>query len=518
MSIATSNDSIALEKPNAPRVPSRWTWGAVGICLIVVLAAVLRSQELSRVSLHCDEGFVQRMVEFSWTEMFDRIGRDTHPPFYYVLYKLWSSIFGPGVVIGRILSVFFGLAAVVGMYLFVNEACRYGDRGTDQRFADQELPALLAALLLAITPLQIFWSQQIRMYALSVALVTWSCFFAVRICGRGGRRDWIAYMTCAILLTYTHYFGLFIVAAQFIFLGCRTLVTRRGERLTRVRGLVLAAGTIWFAWQPWLLRFLDQRQQVAHGFFPPKPSWTVVGKLFHEVWIDFGVATSATSGLVFVQILLITVLILLARGRPGELFLVAISVIPPTAVVVVSAFSHSLLNGRYFLVLQAPWIAAIAVVICRLWYPLRYPAVALAIAVLTVSCREHWVRREHQARLPAMPSAISRIDAARGDEPLLVSNPLLYVSAVGYTSNRGATFLYRPPHGFPYFQGTAVVRDEQYLDRSALNQHATTGLWTLDGEGWLGRVPAPDGWRLLHEEVVPDGYIGNLTTRFYAPP
>jgi len=195
-----------------------------------------------------------------------------------------------------------------------------------------------------------------------------------------------------------------------------------------------------------------------------------------------------------------------------------LSVIPFAAVLIVSYFSHSLLNGRYFVILQGPWIAAVAIVICRLWCPLRYPALGLAIAVLAVNCHEHWVRRERQAELPAMRSAISRIDAARGDEPLFVSHPLLYVSAVSYTSNRRDTFLYRPPRGFPYFQGTAVVQDEQYLDRAMLNQRAKTALWTLDGEGWLGRVPAPDDWRLLREEAVPDGYIGNLTVRLYAPP
>lgn len=499
------------------QVLRRINWGICGLMFVLVLAVLLRTQELARVGLHCDEGFAQRMVEFPWSEIFDRIGLDTHPPLYYVLYKSWCGLFGSGVAVGRMLSVLFGVAAVAGMYFFVREACRFGDQTLKRRFLDDQLPALLAALLLALTPLQIFWSQQIRMYSLGVALTTWSSYLLLRVCRRGDRADWIAYTLSAALLTHTHYFGLFLVAAQFTYLAGWSLVAPQVERLPRARSILLAVGSLWFASQPWLPYFLQQRQQVADNFFLPKPSWTVLGHIFHEVWIDFLLPTSPMPGLVFTQLLFIVLLVLLARRSPGDLLILTLTALPLAAVLVVSWFSRSLLNGRYFLILQPVWIAAISIVACRLWSPWRYAALVLLSLVLARNSYEHWTRRENQAHLPGMAAAISRVDAVRGNDPLVVSNPLLYVSAVSYSSNRPQLHLYRPSHGFPFFQGTAAIRDEQYLDQAAIQRLSTATFWTLDGDGWMGRVPAPEGWRLLREESAPDGYA-DLKVRLYAPP
>ncbi|MEZ6132674.1 MAG: hypothetical protein R3C59_28745 [Planctomycetaceae bacterium] len=89
---------------------------------VVLAAAFLRTQELSTVGVSFDESFCQKMVEFSWREMFHRMSLDVHPPLFYIILKAWGNIWGHGVVAGRALSAMLGVLSVVGTYAFVRKA------------------------------------------------------------------------------------------------------------------------------------------------------------------------------------------------------------------------------------------------------------------------------------------------------------------------------------------------------------------------------------------------------------
>jgi len=501
--------------------PPHW-WHAVSIgdwlmIPVVLVALVLRTQQISTVGLQCDESFIQKMAEFSWGEMFDRIALDTHPPLFHVLFKIWTMIFGTSVAAGRALAVLLGMAAVVGTYAFIRRAYHQVDRSSRENFFEAELPAIVAATILAMTPLQIFWSLQIRMYSLAVALTAWSSYFLVRalFAEPARKRDWAAYTLVAALLAYSHHFGLFVIAAQYVYAIAYRWFCGSENRFDRLSQVFLSGACLFFLWEPGLVSFLQQREHVSQGFYLPKPGWPVLGSITHELWVGFGVPTTAVAGLLIAQALFV-VLLVLALGRRRADYLVLLSaVIPVISAIVISWLSQSILNGRYFLLTQFFFIAAAAIVACRIPGIGRCAAIGLLLWGIGAECRLHCELREAAARLPGMQAAVARIDAARGDEPLIVCNPMLYTSALMYTRDRSQTYLYQPPGGFPFFQGTAVIRDEEYADSNRLDRIPARFVWTMDADDSMGRVLLPKGWKLVSEERYPEWYV-NLIMRLYA--
>ena len=69
---------------------SLWVaWGA-----ILVLAVVLRVHQLHEVSAWYDEAASWKTIQFPWSEMFQSIRLNVHPPVYYVVVKLWAGVMG----------------------------------------------------------------------------------------------------------------------------------------------------------------------------------------------------------------------------------------------------------------------------------------------------------------------------------------------------------------------------------------------------------------------------------------
>jgi uncharacterized membrane protein len=77
-----------------------------------------------------------------------------HPPLYYVLAKVWVDLWGDSVYALRTLSVLFSGLGLVAMYWFVRE------------LAASRRAALIAMLLMGVSPLFILYGQEAREYAL----------------------------------------------------------------------------------------------------------------------------------------------------------------------------------------------------------------------------------------------------------------------------------------------------------------------------------------------------------------
>lgn len=74
--------------------------------------------------------------------------------------------------------------------------------------------ALLAAALTALSPFMIFYSAEARGYGLLMMLVVASTLSMLMAVDTGKRRWWVAYGAGVALATYTHYTGVFVLAAQ----------------------------------------------------------------------------------------------------------------------------------------------------------------------------------------------------------------------------------------------------------------------------------------------------------------
>src|SRR5487761_1395936 len=211
----------------------------LALSAIVALAAMVRCQNLAALSYDFDEAFCWKMIGFPVGEIWTRSALDNHPPLYFYLLWGWAKVFGDSPQALRLLSVLLGLATVVGAYFLVRQigsgirensgVVSSGIRENSVPTANPELsrvplrvaelPALAAAGLVALSPLQVDWSPRVRMYVLGSALAVASCWLLLRaLQARQPRwRDFGWYALAAAGLAYTHYFGLFVLAGQFLY-------------------------------------------------------------------------------------------------------------------------------------------------------------------------------------------------------------------------------------------------------------------------------------------------------------
>ena len=136
---------------------SRWP-----MLVVTLVGAWLRLTNLTYHSIWFDEAIsirwatssVPRIIEVSMTLVEDRL-----PPLYYLLLKWWVDLAGLSEFGLRYLSVVFGVLLIPSVYIL-------GSRLFNRYVG------LLAALLIALNPFLIWYSQEARMYALAVLLGT----------------------------------------------------------------------------------------------------------------------------------------------------------------------------------------------------------------------------------------------------------------------------------------------------------------------------------------------------------
>ncbi len=172
------------------------------LTIILMVGAVLRLVRLGSQSFWWDEVYSASLSAQSLKTVIPRFGQT--PAFYHVLLHFWLYL-GRGDGTIRLLSVVFGVATVGLVYLLGKE------------FLDRT-QGLLCALLIAISPFHIWYSQEARMYSLLILLCTASVLFFVRFLKRspGWPGLWWTLMTALGL--YTHYYALFVLVFQLLYL------------------------------------------------------------------------------------------------------------------------------------------------------------------------------------------------------------------------------------------------------------------------------------------------------------
>jgi uncharacterized membrane protein len=216
---------------------------ALFLILTILLAFTLRLYHLEQFSFWTDEGLTPERSGYALTEILRNSiyiqgveTKDTHPPLYYLLIHFTRQMFGESDFAFRYPPVLFGVLLVPLMFRFGRALSRgagerrwsestprqrwSGGAGEQRRFSFQPSAfnlqpltplGLLAAFLAAVNPLQIYYSQEARMYSLLVLLgagmsyVLWRALARPEPSQRQVLRSLGLYILLAALAFYTHY-------------------------------------------------------------------------------------------------------------------------------------------------------------------------------------------------------------------------------------------------------------------------------------------------------------------------
>ena len=145
---------------NRPIQPSRRVSNAlqVGLLFLILLLALgLRFYRLDAQSLWNDEGTSVAVAQRGLVTIARDAAQDIHPPLYYWLLSGWVRLFGTSEAAVRSFSALLGVILVALTYAL-------------GRLLAGKWAGLAAALLAAINPFQIYYSQEGRMYMLLAVL------------------------------------------------------------------------------------------------------------------------------------------------------------------------------------------------------------------------------------------------------------------------------------------------------------------------------------------------------------
>ncbi len=226
---------------------------------VVLIAAVVRLTGLNLDSLWFDEAFSVCIARLGLSEIISLAATDVHPPLYYLLLHFWTRLFGETESAVRLLSVVFSVLTVLVIY---HLALTLFDRRT----------AIVTALLTALSPLQVFYAQETRMYAQLTFLSTISMYLFLRWLKDGQRRSAVLYVISTALLLYTHLYAVFVVMAQFLYFASLFFLGREKFQ-KRWRGWVTISVIIGLLFAPWTLIAFQQAARASGRFWIKEPDW-----------------------------------------------------------------------------------------------------------------------------------------------------------------------------------------------------------------------------------------------------
>lgn len=252
---------------------------------IMLLGAALRFADIGTESLWVDEIYSFRQAMKSVTMIIANAPQDVHPPVYYVLLHFWVPLFGTTEAGLRSLSAVFGVAALPLMYVLGREM--YSQR-----------VGLYAALLLALSHFHIHYSQEARNYAYAVLVVILGMIGFVRYVKQFDSQStpvlsWklLAFFLLGnTLILYSHFFALFVIAAQNALVLSFALMRRDVFRRMWKSWLALQS-LLLLLFVPWMESLYLQIRAVKSGFWIDPPNLMTLA----ETIIEYAGSLSAAA-------------------------------------------------------------------------------------------------------------------------------------------------------------------------------------------------------------------------------
>jgi mannosyltransferase len=173
------------------------------LVLILAVGVCLRAWNLGAESLWLDEAHSINQAKRWWGTIWGSAAvAEPNPPLYFTFLQVWLRAFGDSEIAVRSLSVLFGMATIVAVFVL-------------GRIAGGAALGLGAAAIAATSPLLVIYSRETRGYALVILAATVSIAGALTALSRFDRAlklrslparalPWLAYVAGAVVAVYSH--------------------------------------------------------------------------------------------------------------------------------------------------------------------------------------------------------------------------------------------------------------------------------------------------------------------------
>ena len=254
------------------------------LCLILCLGACLRIYNLGSHNFWYDE--VMSFYYLSQTKLSDFIFFK-QDQLYSLFLHLWSLFFGKSEFALRSLSTVFGVFSIPLIY-------KIGRLFFDRRVG------LAGALILAISPIHIWYSQEARGYTLSTFLTMAMVYFLFLAAKKNKLCLWIGFVLSSSAALYTNYFCFYVLIAT----GALFFLKNYRHLLWR---WIASMGFIFVAFLPLVPVFVKRIAEIRDVFWIPKPPLILIAVTFR----NFNAGYNATPVVYFFTSLIFSSLFIL---------------------------------------------------------------------------------------------------------------------------------------------------------------------------------------------------------------
>jgi mannosyltransferase len=257
---------------------------------VYIVAIIARIVMIARPPLWYDENFTLILARLPFERMIQATAGDVHPPLWYIIEWIYFHAF-PALPVWaiRIPAALFSLASIV-MFVKLCKVMRVPSRVT-----------VGAAILMAILPMQIWYAQEGRMYAMLEFLVLAALY-------AGLTRQWTWFTFATVAMVYTQNYGLIYCAVIAI-----VLIVMDWSTVARV---TIAAVVTVIAYMPWAFVTASQMTEITGRYWIMDSSaGAVIGAIYKQFWASAMLAQGTITSYVITFALLFIGIYAAASGR-----------------------------------------------------------------------------------------------------------------------------------------------------------------------------------------------------------
>lgn len=277
-------------------------------------------------------------------EIIQGTAADTMPPLYYLLLHFWQFL-GTSIAFQRLPGILLSLGIIALTYDMVSRL-------------EGESAAIWTGAILAVSPLQYYHAQDIRMYSLATFFILGWNWMAVQIIQSEKAHwwKWIVLVICGAGALYSHALAGFGLLIPFIYL----FIKKNWKRLTSL----IAAGIVsLMVFLPWLVYIPGQIAKVQQAFWTPVPGVVEILQSIAMILGDIPVPAWVLGVILFSSIAVAVICIMVFwRSRQNHnsvLYIFLMVIIPPLILLLLSYTMRPVFVPRGFL---SAYVAAAALI------------------------------------------------------------------------------------------------------------------------------------------------------------
>lgn len=340
-----------------------------------LLTLLLRLLNIEQKNLWFDEIFSWNLSQKNFSEIISGTAGDIHPPLYYMTLHLWTWIFGESVFAMRMLSVIFSLLTSFVLFNLL------------KIFIDNKSYILLGMILFALSPLNIYYSHEVRMLNMNLFLCAASVYYFLQIRNSYSLKENIYYVLFTAAAVYTHYFAFFILGIQILIFIYDYFRSRDKSTLKSGASIII----IFLLYIPWISIMLQQIMRGQPWRTPQTSTELFKNTLayFNDTFFSYYIYYQDSIPLRLIEFISIFILLISVfapiyfrfKLKDEKLFIISLFFTLPFLSAVIISLNNSLLLSRYLSILVPYLIISLTALALNLQSYKKYSLTFLLILI-----------------------------------------------------------------------------------------------------------------------------------------